>query len=106
MKVIWKYPLPAEFAVGKQMDTMIELPADGRVVHTEVTDTGRIVVWIQFTVAADWDGRTPTLRKCFFRRVGTGHLVPDRYHHCYTYVDANNDVWHVHVFEDDPNAIG
>lgn len=107
MKIIYKYVLPDNFVVDRATDCMVEFPHNGKIVHVEVTEQTRVVIWVEFEVPNDWDGRTPQLQKNFFRRIGTGHLIPDRYNHLTTFFTSDGTyVWHLYVFEDRPDAAG
>lgn len=97
MKIIWKYVLPANFTVGGRTDHMEEMPA-GNIVHVEITDTLQVVVWLQFDVGDDWDGKTPQLLKWFFRRIPTGSGIPSQYQHLQTFFSEGGFVWHLHAF--------
>jgi Coenzyme F420-reducing hydrogenase, alpha subunit len=104
MKIIWKYVLPDNFVVDKNTDAVIEMPSGSRIVHVEILEDGRTVIWVEFAVPHDWNGKA-NMRKNFFRRTGTGHGAPDRFHHFHSFVsDSGTFVWHLYRFEDDATA--
>jgi len=99
-KIIWKYPLAPEFIVGKHTDAKVDLPAGARIVHVELLEDTRVVLWVEFTVGDDWDGLTPPTVANYMRRVGTGCIVPERYQHFHTFITEGSFVWHLYRFED------
>lgn len=103
--VIWKYPLPATFVPDKDNRCMVAMPAGARIVHVEILEDGRPVLWVEFSVSHDWDGKTPETRPNYFDRYPTGYPIPERWQHVKTWPQESS-VWHLYRFEDADDATG
>lgn len=105
-KIIWKYVGDERFVVDKDTQCMIKLPVHGRIIHAEIVDDGRMVIWVEFKVPHDWDGKSPMMVDNYFSRVPTGAMTPDRFEHFHTFIsDGGTFVWHLYRFEDCVNGI-
>lgn len=105
-KIIWKFPLAKDFIVGSGTCASLWLPDGGKIVHTEILEDTRVVIWVEFEVPNDWDGKEPTTTANYIQRIGTGAMIPERFVHFHTFVTEGSFVWHLYRFEDRPDANG
>lgn len=102
-KVIWKYPLPASFIPDHDNVCVLQLPVGARILNTAILEDGRPVLWVEFDVGYEWDGKTPATCPNYFKRYPTGLLLPARDQHVKTWVQGEF-VWHLYRFEDTEDA--